>query len=97
MKKFRLVNNKFRQSFKCFEFHILFFNIIKKNNTRIPFIFEKKSIKGLRVKLRLIRIRAVCVMTGRTRGVYRYLRVSRMVLKGMGVVGYLPGIQRLSW
>jgi len=43
------------------------------------------------------RINNCCVLTGRTRAVYKGFKVSRFILKGMGSLGYLPGIRKCSW
>lgn len=38
-----------------------------------------------------------CIYTGRSRSVYRFFRISRILLKYLSSQGYLPGIQRASW
>lgn len=44
-----------------------------------------------------VRIRARCVETGRSRGVYRFCGLSRVVLRERAVRGQLPGVKRSSW
>ncbi len=44
-----------------------------------------------------IRIRNRCEITGRPRGVYRKLRMSRIALRAMGNDGKVPGMVKSSW
>jgi small subunit ribosomal protein S14 len=43
------------------------------------------------------RVRNRCEMTGRPRGVYRKLRMSRIALRAMGNDGKIPGMVKSSW
>ena len=43
------------------------------------------------------RIRNRCEMTGRPRGYYRKLRMSRIALRLMGNDGKIPGLVKSSW
>lgn len=38
-----------------------------------------------------------CVLTGRSRSVYAYVKLSRMIFKNLAVRGNLPGIVKYSW
>lgn len=42
------------------------------------------------------KIHSICVIKGRSRGVYRKFKSSRFVLKGMQTSGYLPGLKKSS-
>jgi small subunit ribosomal protein S14 len=44
-----------------------------------------------------VRIRNRCELTGRPRGVYRKLRVSRIALRELGSSGMIPGLVKSSW
>ncbi|MDZ7824108.1 MAG: 30S ribosomal protein S14 [Ahrensia sp.] len=44
-----------------------------------------------------IRIRNRCEVSGRPRGVYRKLRMSRIALRDLGSIGQVPGIVKSSW
>ena len=44
-----------------------------------------------------IRVRNRCEITGRPRGVYRKLRMSRIALRAMGNDGKIPGMVKSSW
>jgi small subunit ribosomal protein S14 len=44
-----------------------------------------------------VRIRNRCEATGRPRGFYRKLRVSRIALRELGSAGLVPGLVKSSW
>jgi small subunit ribosomal protein S14 len=43
------------------------------------------------------RIRNRCEVTGRSRGYYRKLRMSRIALRDLGAKGLIPGLVKSSW
>jgi small subunit ribosomal protein S14 len=43
------------------------------------------------------RIRNRCEVTGRPRGYYRKLRMSRIALRELGSRGLIPGLLKSSW
>lgn len=43
------------------------------------------------------RIRNRCEMTGRPRGFYRKVRLSRIALRDLGGQGMIPGLVKASW
>jgi small subunit ribosomal protein S14 len=43
------------------------------------------------------RIRNRCEVTGRPRGYYRKLRMSRIALRELGALGLVPGLVKSSW
>ena len=44
-----------------------------------------------------VRIRNRCEITGRPRGVYRKLRMSRIAVRDLGSSGMIPGLVKSSW
>ena len=44
-----------------------------------------------------IRVRNRCELTGRTRGVYRKFRLSRIKIRELSMAGALPGVVKSSW
>jgi small subunit ribosomal protein S14 len=44
-----------------------------------------------------VRIRNRCEVTGRPRGYYRKLRMSRIALRDLGSAGLIPGMVKSSW
>ncbi len=43
------------------------------------------------------RVRNRCEVTGRPRGFYRKLRMSRIALRELGSLGMIPGLVKSSW
>ncbi len=44
-----------------------------------------------------VRIRNRCEISGRPRGVYRKLRMSRIAIRDLGSNGMIPGLVKSSW
>ncbi|WP_068082335.1 30S ribosomal protein S14 [Polycladidibacter stylochi] len=44
-----------------------------------------------------IRVRNRCEVTGRPRGFYRKLKMSRVALRELGSLGKIPGLVKSSW
>ena len=38
-----------------------------------------------------------CQITGRSRGVYRKFKVSRIILRDLALAGKIPGMKKASW
>ena len=38
-----------------------------------------------------------CALTGRTRGVYRKFKISRIMLRELALQGKIPGMKKASW
>lgn len=69
-------------------------NSIKKDCSlpkSVGFLCSKRTHKGF------ISIKNRCVLTGRSRAVFKKLKISRMPLKYLSVHGFLPGISKFSW
>ena len=43
------------------------------------------------------RHRNLCALTGRSRGVYRKLKISRIKLRELALEGKIPGMRKASW
>ena len=43
------------------------------------------------------RLRNLCALTGRSRGVYRKLKISRIKLRELALEGKIPGMRKSSW
>ncbi len=44
-----------------------------------------------------VRIRNRCEISGRPRGYYRKLKISRIALRELGAAGLIPGLVKSSW
>lgn len=60
--------------------------------------YEKNFIQYLLAKIprdsSLIRVRNRCIMTGRGRGVFTKFRLSRIMFKKYGLMGWIPGLRK---
>jgi small subunit ribosomal protein S14 len=43
------------------------------------------------------RLRNLCALTGRSRGVYRKFKISRIMLRELALDGKVPGMRKASW
>ena len=43
------------------------------------------------------RVRSLCALTGRSRGVYRKFKISRIMLRQLALEGKIPGMRKASW
>lgn len=101
MLKFSSKENKLRQKLYKNEIQKHVFKTIK------PMLLKLKS-KKLRNYLQNLtnksskyssftRTRTVCILTGRSRSVYRFFRLSRMKVREYANGGYFTGITKASW
>lgn len=92
-------NIKQRYTFKYFEKKRLILKIISKN---------LNIEKDLRWKLyqkwfffnsnsSITRIKNLCILTGRSKSVYRLFKISRIQLRKLASEGFLPGVSKYSW
>lgn len=44
-----------------------------------------------------VRLRRLCALTGRARGVYRKFKLARHQLRDMALDGLIPGLKKASW
>jgi small subunit ribosomal protein S14 len=92
-------NIKQRYLFKNFEKKRLILKIISKN---------LNIEKDLRWKLQqkwfffnqntsITRIKNLCIITGRSKSIYRLFKLSRIQLRKLTSEGFLPGVSKYSW
>jgi ribosomal protein S14 len=74
--------------------YVLLLRRLLRGNSGTPQLYKK--LRLVQAGYLGVRTNNTCVLTGRTRAVYRGFKVSRFVLKGMGSLGYLPGIRKCS-
>ena len=72
----------------------------KINNPDLPFNERQEyrlKLEKLPKNSNRIRVRNRCNITGRPRGVYRKLRISRIALRELASKGKIPGMTKSSW
>ena len=45
----------------------------------------------------LTRIKNICILTGRSKSVYRFFKISRLQLRKLASSGFLPGVTKYNW
>ena len=101
MLKFSAKENKLRQKLYKNEIQNQVFKTIK------PMLVKFKS-KKLRNYLQNLtnksskyssftRTRTICILTGRSRSVYRFFRMSRIKIREYANAGYFTGVTKTSW
>lgn len=92
-------NIKQRYLFRNFEKRRLVLKIISRNldikrdlrwklNQKWFFFHQNSSIT---------RIKNLCVLTGRSKSIYRLFKISRIQLRKLASNGFLPGVSKYSW
>lgn len=68
---------------------------------KIDFLGTKKNIQKKLTKLSKnaskVRIKNRCIITGRSKAVYKDFRLSRFMFRELALSGRLPGIKKASW
>lgn len=73
-------------------------NIIRDQKTNLEEKFEaQKKMQALPRDSNRCRMRNRCLITGRSRGVYRRFGLSRHKLREYAMEGMIPGIRKASW
>jgi small subunit ribosomal protein S14 len=70
------------------------------NNDKLPMEerFEARiKLAALPRNGAIVRVRNRCEVTGRPRGYYRKMRMSRIALRELGNQGLIPGLVKSSW
>lgn len=72
--------------------------IIRDQKTNLEEKFEaQKKMQALPKDSNRCRMRNRCLITGRSRGVYRRFGLSRHKLREFAMEGLIPGIRKASW
>ncbi len=92
-------NIKQRFLFKNLEKKRLIYKIISKNLNLEKKIRWKAQQKWFffHQNSSLTRIKNICILTGRSKSIYRLLKISRIQLRKRASEGFLPGISKYSW
>ena len=57
----------------------------------------QQKLSGLPRNSAKVRVMNRCQITGRPHGVYRKLKISRIILRQLGLQGKIPGMVKSSW
>jgi small subunit ribosomal protein S14 len=96
MKKFKIYDHKLRVKFKKKELDLLFLHLIYKNTT-IPYLYKKNcNFYQLNKMDFFSKIQNICIVTGRSRSVYKIFKISRIMLRQLGSKGLILGLRKSS-
>lgn len=99
MKKKIKKNIKQRYLFKNLEKNRLILKILLKNlniKTNLRWKIQQKII-FFNQQSSITRIKNICILTGRSRSIYRLFKISRIQLRKLISEGLLPGTSKYSW
>lgn len=92
-------NKKQRSLYKQLEKKKLIFKIISKN-----FLFSKEirwktqqNFFQINNNSSITRIKNRCIITGRSKSIYRFFKLSRIQLREFASQGLLPGLSKYNW
>lgn len=99
MKKHLYKDLKHRQNFAKLEIKRNKLKFIF-NNTNLPLNIRSDAqfkLNSLPRSASIVRIKNFCVLSGRSKGIYKYFRISRIKFRELALTGLLPGIIKSSW
>lgn len=90
-----------RQRYNTNELELLILKVIAYNKI-LPIQERKNYQKQLNIKSqtldsRITRIKNRCLMTGRSKGIIKKYKISRIAFKQLANQGLIPGIRKSSW
>lgn len=92
-------NIKQRYLFKNLEKKRLILKVLLKNlniNKNIRWKLQQKWF-FFNQNSSITRIKNICILTGRSKSIYRLFKISRIQLRKLASEGFLPGISKYSW
>jgi small subunit ribosomal protein S14 len=99
MLKLNHKDNKTRNKFSMFEHKFTVFNSIikdKKIKSSLRWVISLKKQKQLKQNSKT-KTTNRCVISGRSRGVYNFAKISRLFLRDNSFIGKIPGLQKSYW
>nr|YP_001165372.1 ribosomal protein S14 [Phytophthora ramorum]ABG54123.1 ribosomal protein S14 [Phytophthora ramorum]ACD46639.1 ribosomal protein S14 [Phytophthora ramorum] len=92
-------NIKQRYLFKNYEKNRLALKILSKNlNIKKEFRWKlQQKWFFFHQNSSITRIKNLCVLTGRSKSIYRLFKISRIKLRNLTSKGSLPGVSKYSW
>jgi ribosomal protein S14 len=74
-----------------------FLDILKKSFDRIIILKVRGALSEYSNNAHKSKIASVCILTGRFGSVYRYFRISRIMLRKVGGSNLIYGLRKSSW
>lgn len=92
-------DNQRRQSVKKYEHKRVAWKTIQ-NNLAFPIkkrFYASIQLSKLKRKSSRVRVKNFCVLTGRSRGVFNYFKLSRIMIRELAANSLLPGLKKANW
>ncbi len=94
----KVINNKNRQNSKKYELNKIVFNYLWKiKKYKLQYKFFNLNLHKYGKKSSISKIKNICVITSRSRGVLKFYKLSRIKLKEFCTMGLIPGLRKSSW
>lgn len=101
MLKFSAKENQIRQNLQKNEMQNQVFKTIKPMLVKLESTKLRNYLQNLTNKSSkyssFTRTRTACILTGRSRSVYRFFRLSRIKIREYANAGYFTGVTKASW
>lgn len=98
MRKKKIENKKNREFIAKYECDRNYYKSFLHGRNPLFMKLEAQSkLNLLPRKSSITRAKNICILTGRSRGVYKHLGLSRIKFREMASCGLLPGIKKASW
>lgn len=97
MKKHIKVDHKSRLLYKKLEYNYIFLKAILKNLNLNKNIIKNSQFILYTIKIKKTKIQNFCCYTGRSQGVYSFIKLSRMQSRALNSSNLIPGFKKASW
>jgi ribosomal protein S14 len=97
MKKHIKVDHLARLHYKKVEYNYLFLKTIFKSLNLNKNIIKNSQFLLYTIKIKKTKIHNFCCYTGRSRGVYSFIKLSRMESRVLNSSNLIPGFKKASW
>jgi len=92
-KKRQILSNK---TYLFYVYQILNHFLVR-NSSRIFMKYWKNLSHAYFSAITNTKVRSICILTGRSRSVYRFFRLSRLKIRAYSQAGYFIGLSKASW
>lgn len=97
MKKHIKIDHKVRLFYKKLEYNYIFLKTILKNLNLNKNIIKNSQFIMYTIKIKKTKIKNFCCYTGRSHGVYSFIKLSRIQSRALNSNNLIPGFKKSSW
>ena len=94
-----IILSKKRKKHVCFEYSNILIQSLVKNKLIKSSIrwYLNVHFTKIRKAVSKVKFKNSCVITGRSRSLYRFAKLSRLVLRDNQFIGQIPGLRKSYW